>query len=66
MIRALLLALVLMLFGCQNECEKVGKDESCTIVGTHTYTYFVMVGKVMVPMTGVMNDYSCVCVERAE
>jgi hypothetical protein len=63
MMKAILLASCLLL-GCQNECEKIGKDKSCVVVGSHIVTDFIWIDNNAYPMTNVVNDYSCVCMDR--
>jgi cytochrome c biogenesis protein ResB len=58
---AVVVGLVMWLVVADNaywkQCEAEGGRK--VAVGTHVQTHMVMVGKVMVPQTIVMTDYSC-------
>ncbi len=61
-----------MLFGCQNECEKIGLKKSCVVVGQHEESYMQLIMitpdgvPIFMPTTHTVNDYACECVERKD
>jgi hypothetical protein len=63
--RALLVAALLVLFGCKNECEKRGQDMVSWRTGDHVEFMYVPDGSGnLSPITYWVDDYAYTCVER--
>ncbi len=53
----------LLALACENDCEKVGLDQRCVVVGSHAETQFIWIDGVAYPMIQIVTDYACECVK---